>query len=235
MKCKLLFVLVALLFVSANVHAVTVITVLDGSGADTYLTNDSQYGPDSTHGTETRIRACRQLADTRCRVGYIRFDITGLSEPDMTGSILTLDARNLKGSAQAVDVYGLIDGDGDSWDESTTTYNNAPGMAAATLGNYALDTEKVVLLGTITTPAAGDPYPVRFSSNSVDLPLAEFLAADTNGLVTLFFIGGNNEAELVSKERNDADWHAPTLTVMPEPATMMLLGLGSVLAMRRRK
>jgi hypothetical protein len=179
------------------------------------------------------MRAFRQLADTRSKTGYIRFDLTGAAEADLTGSYLTFEATFLKGSAKVVDVYGLIDGDGDSRDESTITYNTAPGMLPAALGNYALDLTMVTLLGTITTPAAGDPYPVRFSSNPTDLPLASFLGADTNRLVTFLFIGTNNESEIASKEHET--FMAPTLTLVPEPATLALLGLGSVVLLRRRR
>jgi hypothetical protein len=106
-------------------------------------------------------------------------------------------------------------------------------MLPATLGNYALDLANVILLGTITTPAAGDPYPVRFSSNPTDLPLADFLSADTNKMVTFIFIGTNNEGEIASKEHGT--FMAPTLTLIPEPTTLVLLGLGSVVLLRRRK
>jgi hypothetical protein len=224
-------VLVALLGLGAQ--AVTVISTEDGNGADTYLTNDSQPGPDTNVGAEVRMRAFRQLADTRSKTGYIRFDLTGAAEADLSGSYLILEATYLKGSEKVVDVYGLIDGDGDFWDESTITYNTAPGVLAATLGNYALDLDNVILLGTITTPAAGDPYPVQFSSNPTDLPLADFLNADTNKLVTFIFIGTNNEGEIASKEHET--FMAPTLTLIPEPTTLALLGLGSLVLLRRRK
>ena len=224
-------VLVAFLWVGAQ--AVTVITTEDGNGADAYLTNDSQQGPDTNTSAEVRMRAFRQLTDTRSKTGYIRFDLTGAAEADLTGSYLILEATYLKGSEKAVDVYGLIDGDGDFWDESAITYNTAPGMLPATLGNYALDLANVILLGTITTPAAGDPYPVRFSSNPTDLPLADFLSADTNKMVTFIFIGTNNEGEIASKEHET--FMAPTLTLIPEPTTLVLLGLGSVVLLRRRK
>jgi hypothetical protein len=201
--------LATLLIIAGGAQALT-ITTEDGNGADTYLTNDGQQDPNTNTSTEARIRAFRQLADTRSKTGYIRFDLTDAGG-DMSGATLTFEATFLKGSAKAVDVYGLIDGEADSWDESTVTYNTAPGLLPATLGNYALDPAKVTLLGTITTPAVGDSYPVSFSSNPTDLPLAGFLGADTNKLVTFIFIGTNNEGEIASKEHET--FMAPTLTL----------------------
>lgn len=228
----LLTAIVLVAFLEVGAQAITVIATEDGNGADTYLANDGQMGPDTTHGSETKIRFCRQLADTRSRIGYIRFDLTGLSEPDMSGSYLTFDASWGKGSEKVVDVYGLIDGSGENWDESTITYNTAAGLDPATLGNYAIDLTEAVSLGTITTPAAGT-YPVQFSSNPTDLPLGAFLGADSDDLVTFFFIGTNNETEVAPKEHETL--MAPTLTIIPEPATLALLGLGSVVLLRRRR
>jgi hypothetical protein len=210
---KTIYILVTVLLVTTAVQAEVVRTTADGNGADTYLSNDGQggdFGPDSIHGADTSLRAFRQLADTRSKTGYIRFDVGDLAG-DMTVATLTFDATFLKGSAKTVDVYGLIDGDDDFWDESTLTYNTAPGVLAATLGNYTLDTSKVTLLGTITTPGAGEPYPVSFSSNPAELPLESFLEADTNGLVTFLFIGTDNEGEVASKEHET--FNAPTLTL----------------------
>ena len=204
----------ALLFGAASsVQALVTVTTEDGNGADTYLSNDGQggnYGPDSVHGADASLRAFRQLAAVRSKAGYIRFDLSNIAG-DMSGATLTLEATYLKGSGGAVEVYGLIDGDGDSWDESTVTYNTAPGVLPTTLGDYALDMANVTLLGTITTPAVGDPYPVRFSSNPADLPLTSFLDSDTNTLVTFLFIGTNNEGEIASKEHET--FIAPTLTL----------------------
>ena len=213
--------LAALLVMSSSVQALT-ITTEDGNGADAYLANDSQQGPDTTTGAEVRMRAFRQLADTRSKTGYIRFDLSEAAG-DLSGATLTFEATFLKGGEKGVEVYGLIDGGHDAWNESTITYNNAPGMIPnppTTLGNYAFDTTQVTLLGTISTPAAGDPYPVRFSSDPTALPLTAFLRADTNGLVTFIFIGTNNEGEIASKEHET--FIPPTLTlpnVSEGPAT----------------
>ncbi len=214
---KLAYLVSMYLVVATTGNAAPIsITTKDGRGADTYLSNDGQganYGPTTTHGADTSLRAFRQLANTRSKTGYLRFDL-GDATGDMSGAVLTLQATFLKGSAAAVQVYGLIDGDGDSWDESAITYNTAPGVIPnppTALGNCALDTPKVTLLGTITTPAVGGTYPVEFSSNPTDLPLATFLQADTNKLVTFIFIGGNNEGEIASKEH--ATFKPPTLTL----------------------
>ncbi len=201
--------LAMLLSIASGALALT-ITTENGNGADAYLSNDSQQSPNTNTGAEVRIRAFRQLADTRSKTGYIRFDLSEVAG-DMSDAILTFEATYLKGSAKTVEVYGLMDGDGDLWDEGTVTYNTAPGMLSATLGNSALDTTMVTLLGTITVPAVGDAYPVRFSSNPTDLPLADFLGSDTNGLVTFIFIGTNNEGEIASKEHET--FIAPTLTL----------------------
>jgi hypothetical protein len=197
----------------SSVQALVTVTTADGMGADTYLSNDGQsgnYGPDSVHGEDTSLRAFRQLAGVRSKAGFIRFDLSTVAG-DMSEAILTFDATFLKGSAKTVDVYGLTDGNGDFWDESTTTYNTAPGVLSAGLGDYALNTAMMTLLGTITTPAAGGTYPVSFSSNPSDLPLTSFLQADANKLVTLLFIGTDNEGEIASKEHET--FAAPTLTL----------------------
>jgi hypothetical protein len=215
---RVCFICVAAVLVAAGSASALSITTAVGNGADTYLANDSQSGigtngPDTTHGAEIRMRAFRQLADTRSKTGYIRFDITGIAG-DMSGATLTFDATYLKGGARTVEVYGLIDGDDDFWDESTITYNTAAGVIPnppTTLGNCVLDTAKVTLLGTITVPAAGGTYPVTFSSTPADLSLTSFLDADKNGLVTFLFIGTDNEGEIASKEHET--FNPPTLNL----------------------
>ncbi len=208
---------VCLLLATTGNAAPIVITTADGRGADTYLSNDGQganYGPTTTHGADTSLRAFRQYADVRSKAAFIRFDL-GDAVGDMSGAILTFELTYQKGGGGAVNVYGLIDGDGDFWDEETTSYNTAPGVIPnppTALGNCVLDMTKWTLLGTITSPAAPSTYPVTFSSNPTDLLLADFLEADTNQLVTFIFLGGaSDEGEVASKEH--ATYNPPTLTL----------------------
>ncbi|HPB91971.1 MAG TPA: DNRLRE domain-containing protein [Anaerohalosphaeraceae bacterium] len=207
--------IVLLCLMGLAVRAEVVVTTEEGNGADTYLTNDSQQGPDTVTSGEERIRAFRQIANSRSKTGFIRFDLNGIDGgPD--NAIITFDATLLKGGSKSVDVYGLIDGSADFWNESTITYNTAPCMVPnppTTLGNYKFVEGTVVSLGTLATPALPDGvvYPVPFSSTTTALPLGDFLKKDTNGFVTFVFIGTDNETEVASKEH--ATFNPPRLTL----------------------
>ncbi|HOQ03607.1 MAG TPA: hypothetical protein PKY88_00125 [Anaerohalosphaeraceae bacterium] len=196
--------LILLAALGLTARAEVIRTTAFGRGADTYLTNDSQQGPNTNTGTEVRMRAWRQLANTRCKIGYIRFDIEGVAG-DFSNSTLTLHYTYMKGSQSTITVYGVKDGPDDFWIESGTggiTYNTAPGLLATTLGNYSIDTNKAVQLGTFISPGV-QTLPFSVTTNPSTLNLSSFLASDTNGLVTFFFIGPDDEDEIATKERTD--------------------------------
>lgn len=187
-----------------------------GNGADTYLTNDDQSpaannGPDGNWGTATRLRAFRVVDDSRIKIGYVRFDISDVAG-DKSGAYLTLDFTFIKGSSRQVTVWGLLDGAEDYWVENEVTYNNAGGFIPnppTALRYYDVDETQAVSLGTFSSPAEAGV----FSTDPVTLDLTDFLNADLNGLVTLFFIGSNDENEIASKEAISEGRLAPTLTL----------------------
>jgi hypothetical protein len=164
------------------------------------------------------------------------------------GALLQMEATYIKSSTgRQLDVYGLVDESLDNWTESALCYQNAPRNAAA--GKWVgqrqllLDESKLVWLGFLTTPGTGGQtptYPIPFSSNTTDLGTAfsNFLASDTNKLVTLVFINStgtssiNCEDRFASKEH--ATFTAPALVLVPEPMTLALAGLGGLISLRRR-
>lgn len=184
-----------------------------GLGADTFIGNDSNKGPNNNYGGGATIDI-RNYPGVRAHIGYVKFDISGVSG-SMSGSQLQIYITS-GGSARTWDIYGLIDNDvDDAWGEMTITYNNAPGMLAATAGNFTIDAAKMTLLGTLAVPSTIN---VTVTSDPVTLDLTSFLESDTNGLVTFVLIPQPPERQfyVAAKEGVTAEngWIAPTL-IMP--------------------
>jgi hypothetical protein len=257
MERKMVLTAVVLLglLCAAVAQAELYVSTAFGSGADAYVGNSSDEKSTSNYGTSGKLRA-RTLttaatdAGNRFKCTFLRFDISQ-ETGDFTGTTLSLAATLLKGGAKVLNVYGLVDETLDNWIESGTggiTYANAPGMLTPTtggvagtggndIGQYAIDSTKLLLLGTITAPALPSPvtYPIVFTSDPALLNLGSFLNADTNNLVTLVLIAqGNSEDEFASRNNTTAGILFPTL-ITPEPATMLILGLGSLMVVRRKR
>ncbi len=246
--CAVLLFLLSLTAVSQAL----LISTRDGNGADGWISNDAQsssYYSNTVHNT-TGMQARYNGGGSRFRSTFIRFDISSVTDPFGADTVMRLGQTFTEGGAKTMHVYGLVDGDaGEMWDPATLCYDNAPGFVTPTQGNnlgwYAIDS-RLVLLGTFVIPAAPagtsssgatltPPRPIW--TNATTLPLANFLNADTNGVVTLVLINeagtsSNNSENRFASEEDAAVWAAPTL--VPEPASLALLGLGSIFTLRRR-
>jgi hypothetical protein len=156
-------------------------------------------------------------APLRQRIGFLRFDIRSVSN-DRRGAVLSLNLRELVGS-RPIAVYGLLDGDLDTWSESELSYANAPGIRPALLGRYQLDDTLLTRLGTMTCTELGINR-----STETQLPLDEFIAADTNGLLTLVLICQDShpsaEWRITAKEGDPSKSPALTFSSGSVPVTI---------------
>jgi hypothetical protein len=171
-------------------------------------------------------------------------------------------AGSLSQTSRAMYIYGLVNDDDDNWVEGSglgtavagITYANAPGMLTpdtigengATVvgndqGNYKTDNTKLILLGKIWTyvnPTLLANSDAHNFWSAISPDLVAFLQAGMggNGLVTLVLLekdgtaASNNEEEFGTKEQAG---RAPAL--VPEPATMLIFGLGSLLLARTKR
>ncbi|MBB5353123.1 hypothetical protein HNR46_003376 [Haloferula luteola] len=197
-----------------------VLTTADGVGADTSLTNDVQNattGPTVVHGLD-EVNVIRDNRASRLHIPMLRFDRSLLTD-DLSNAILRIHIPWVSGTAGVINVYGLIDGtSGESWDEATTSYSNAPGILddqRATLNTWAMNPKQWALLGTMAPTATG-----VFYSNPANLDLSSFLEKDSDGQITLAFHPTSNNR-----------WHGITAKEQgTDPAPALILPLGSVVS-----
>ncbi len=197
-------------------HAEMTVSTADGNGADTFVGNDSNKGPNNNYGDSGGLDI-RYLPDTRAHIGYVRFDITDVGGLDLTGAQLQFDLYSSNtGGEFTWSIYGLTDNAvDDAWDEMAVTYNNIPGMVTTdpeANGNYSIDETKLTLLGTLAVPGGTG----MLTTTTVDLDLDSFLGADLNGLVTFVLIDGSDSGKqwyVATKENAAGDplRTAPTL------------------------
>ena len=166
--------------------------------------------------------------------GYMRFGLSSLTEDVGSATLtLTLSYEDMGDSESAtIDIYGLNDGTtGETtWSETTLTWNNAPGND--TSGNGL---NNATYLGSITV-SGSDALGTTYTTSGTGTNLVSFLNADANDEVTLILTAGSVDS-VASFGTGENGYSAPQLdiTLIPEPATLCLLGLGGIGILIRRK
>lgn len=212
---------------------------------DTWVREDN---PDSNRNGNDQINARTDNDGDDNDVILLRFPTTAFPA-GVSGVDLTLFwQRSDSSSSNTLDLYGLNESDPDEtlWDETTVTYNNAPGLlpdgddptAETGLGN-SYDDIRDLDTANLTLLVDDQPYgpqvqnaPYTFSSAALDA----FINADTNGEVSFLIVrsnegGSGNQARFWPRESGPG----ATLSAVPEPSSLlMLLGVAAVPAVWRR-
>lgn len=187
------------------------ITTADGSGADTYV---QESAPGTNHGAEDNVIAWTNAGSYKV---YVRFDLSAVTGSSAGARLIctTIDGQ----FKPATTVWGLDDGDaGESWGESTITWNNAPANDTSDATNFLGNATFLGVFGSIENVAGGTG---DFSGDA----LRDFLNADTDGRATFMFASPNGFTYLAPKERADVTQAPPTLvvTASPPPGIFLIL------------
>lgn len=232
---KFLFIVIMIIALSGISSAVIV------ASDDTWVREDS---PTSNRNGNDQINARTDIdADDNDAI-LLKFDVTGIAS---SGNSLNLVwYRDDSGSSNTLSLYGLNETHSDelTWSESTVIYNDAPGLIPDGLNpteesglGHTWDDIRDLDLANLTLLVDNQPYGPQvtgevytFSGTALD----DFLNADTNGYVTFLILRGNestsgNQARFQVKEVGTGAY------LVPEPATMLLLGLGGLVSLRKRR
>ena len=238
---RTLLIPLSLYILAAAPAGALTITTADGVGADTFVqwvSGGSQ--PDTNYGDASTIRIDDPFFTPTAEFNgtlktYLRFDLSALAGETVATATLDLVFRGGDALDTEINVWALDDGDpGESWDEGTITWNNAPGNFQHV---YLMDFNRVTQLGPFVRSQdaqVGDV--VHYSSTA----LADILNMDTNGQVTLMLTGASGSpcnqticgilTSFASKENpNPIAVAAPpslAITIVPKPSTALLMMLG---------
>jgi hypothetical protein len=223
------------LLLSAQAHA-AVFT----ADADTYI--DSANAT-TNYGTDAQLRVITaddvNPSPATSETTFVRFDISGFTGP-VTAADFTIQKLSGRGD-RTVDFYGITDETFDSFDESSLTWANTP-INPNPSGNDGTSLTAETLLGVLssTTPTRVDGIDVYgYVDNDADTDdeLLNFINADTNGIVTFALhqsqVNGN-QFVFASSENTGVGLIDPTLTLIPEPASLALLACGSLCLLTRK-
>jgi methionine-rich copper-binding protein CopC len=191
--------------VSATPLAFSGTTTLEAS-ADAFVRAGSDAA--TNFGTSPTLVVKNSATAITQRKSYVRFDLTGQDIHVTPNASLQFAVSSAWVDATPLQVYGLKNADaGESWGESTITWNNAP--ANTTSSGDGLVSSRVTLLGTLAVTGAqplGQVLELRSAA------LDAFLLADTDNKVTFILTRASTLAgNSIVASKEDTTFAAPAL------------------------
>ena len=197
-----------------------------------------QKGTSSPGGTASDVvRVKNAGTDQRTRKSWLKYDIAALDFEAASGSsvefeLTSFNNTNRDGNTFEFELFGMTDEGLDDWTSATITWDNAPGndmQDGREASGPGVDPALTTSLGTFSVVQDGTGNHGSFTISGQ--ALADFINGATNDELTMILISNSDEGAPGPEIDFDS---SPTLTVIPEPASLALLGAGGLLLLRRR-
>ena len=226
-SATLSIVATALLTVSAS--ALTLTAIDDANTLRSAPTVNQGGG-----GTSVGLKQAT-TAQANSRTGFFKFNLAGVLPTAGDTATFTFSLGSSATADFGLRVFALkADVAGYDWSEDTITWNSSPGLDSSTDANFFLDPADVTLLRSLDV-ISGSPAGTKFSTTLADWD--SFRQADaTLTLILLAATQSNASPSLaVASSENGTVANRPTLTIVPEPGSTLLLATGLMAFARRRR